>query len=166
MSAALGLAARHAIQLSREGDIIGTAQAGDKPFRLRHVADGATQLESASGDVAAEDASAAGRGRQQAEQDFEQSRFTGAVRSEEADAPGRQATGDALEGVEAAVPARDIVQLNEGDRLLAQNDSLRRRAGHGPYCSRGDKCRRSPDGAGNDRKTAPAVGTTAKRGPG
>ncbi len=97
---ALRLAARHAVELTGEGDILGPLQAGNERVCFRHVTNGAAEGCAGGADVVIQHGAAAGRRRQQAHDDLEQRRFAGAVGPEEAD------------------PARLKLQRHRAQRLL------------------------------------------------
>ena len=118
MGTALGLAARHAVEFAGEGDVLNAFQARHEGVGLGHEADEAAQLPLVAGGPAvgaqlvAEDAAAAGRGRDQAHEELEQCGLAGAVRAEQADAAGRQPERHVAQGGERAVVAGDVVQVD------------------------------------------------------
>ena len=65
MGPALGLAARHTVQLAGQGNVVGTAQPRHQGIGLRHVADGPAEETACRGQVVAQNPARAGRRRQQ-----------------------------------------------------------------------------------------------------
>jgi hypothetical protein len=80
----LRLFAGHAAQFAGERDVIDAAQAGDQAVCFRHITEHTPERDPGA-ERLAKDAPRSGAGNEEPEQDFEQRRFAGAVRAEQAD---------------------------------------------------------------------------------